>query len=77
MGIAIAYDAFFADHTVNEIIKIERKDLNPLSQFIKRLSEEVPILYGLFSIVFAIMLGVAAAFIRKFFSNLRKKYIIK
>jgi uncharacterized protein len=77
VGIAIAYDAFFADHTVNEIIKIDSKDLNPLSQFIKRLSEEVPILYGLFSIVFAIMLGVAAAFIRKFFSNLRKSYLNK
>ena len=77
VGIAIAYDAFFADHTVNEIIKIDSKDLNPLSQFIKRLSEEVPILYGLFSIVFAIMLGVAAAFIRKFFSTLRKKYFKK
>ena len=77
VGIAIAYDAFFADHTVNEIIKIDSKDLNPLSQFIKRLSEEVPILYGLFSIVFAIMLGVAAAFIRKFFSILRKKYFKK
>jgi len=37
----------------------------------------VPILYGLFSIVFAISLGVAAAFIRRFFSNLRKKYSLK
>jgi hypothetical protein len=37
----------------------------------------MPILYGLFSILFAIILGVAAAFIRKFFSNLRKKYALK
>jgi hypothetical protein len=45
--------------------------------FIKKLSVEVPTLYGLFSIVFAISLGVAAAFIRRFFSNLRKKYFKK
>ena len=74
VGIAIAYDSFFVEHTFNEINKIDVKDLNPLSQFIKQLSEEVPMLYGLFSIVFAISLGVAAAFIRKFFSMLRKKY---
>ena len=74
VGIAIAYDSFFADHTLNEITKIDINNLNPLSQFIKKLSEEVPMLYGLFSIVFAISLGVAAAFIRKFLSSLRKKY---
>ena len=77
VGIAIAYDAFFADHVVNEVVKIDTKNLNSLSQFIKKLSEEVPILYGLFSIVFALILGVAAAFIRRFFSNLRKKYFKK
>jgi len=37
----------------------------------------MPTLYGLFSIVFAIALGVGAAFIRRFFSNLRKKYLKK
>ena len=77
VGIAIAYDTFFAEHTVQEITKIEKNDLNPLSMFIKRISVEVPILYGLFSIVFAVILGVAAAFIRRFFSNLRKKYFKK
>ena len=45
--------------------------------FIKKLSIEMPILYGLFSIMFAILLGVGAAFIRRFFSNLRKKYLKK
>ena len=74
VGIAIAYDTFFADHTVKEISKINVNDLNPLSMFIKKLSIEMPTLYGLFSILFAITLGVGAAFIRRFFSNLRKKY---
>ena len=74
VGIAIAYDSFFVADAFNEIVKIDVKDLNPLSQFIKKLSIEVPMLYGLFSIVFALTLGVAAAFIRKFLSSLRKRY---
>jgi uncharacterized protein len=77
VGIAIAYDTFFVEHAVQEIVKINKDDLNPLSMFIKRISVEVPVLYGLFSIVFAVILGVAAAFIRRFFSNLRKKYFKK
>ncbi|MDB2515186.1 sulfite exporter TauE/SafE family protein [Candidatus Pelagibacter bacterium] len=77
VGIAIAYDSFFAEHAVSEIAKIDVKDLNPLSQFIKKLSDEVPMLYGLFSIVFAISLGVAAAFVRRSLSALRKKYTLK
>ena len=77
VGIAIAYDTFFADQSINEITKIDVNNLNPLSMFIKKLSAEMPTLYGLFSIVFAITLGVGAAFIRKFFSNLRKKYLNK
>ncbi len=77
VGIAIAYDTFFAEHTVNDVIKIDANDLNPLSMFIKKLSLEVPVLYGLFSIVSAIILGVSVAFIRRFLSNLRKKYFQK
>ena len=74
VGIAIAYDTFFADHASREIIEINTQNLNPLSRFIKKLSIDVPILYGLFSIIFAVSLGVGAAFIRRFLSNLRKKY---
>ena len=74
VGIAIAYDTFFVEHAFNEVKKIDVNNLNPLSMFIKKLSVEMPILYGLFSILFAVILGVGAAFIRKFFSNLRKKY---
>ena len=77
VGIAIAYDTFFAEHSVKEINKIDINNLNPLSMFIKKLSAERPTLYGLFSILFAVSLGVGAAFVRRFFSNLRKKYIKK
>jgi hypothetical protein len=74
VGIAIAYDSFFAVNEAKETINSDFRNLNPLSTFIKKLSVDVPELYGLFSIVFAILLGIAAAFIRRFFSNLRKKY---
>jgi hypothetical protein len=37
----------------------------------------MPFFYGLFTIMFAIILGVGAAFIRRFISNLRKKLIVK
>ena len=60
-----------------EITKVNINDLNPLSIFIKKLSIDTPILYGLFSIIFAVSLGVAAAFIRKFFSNMKKKFFNK
>ena len=60
-----------------DINNINVNELNPLSIFIKKLSNDMPIFYSVFSILFAIILGVAAAFIRKFFSNLRKKYAVK
>ncbi|MDB3894309.1 sulfite exporter TauE/SafE family protein [Candidatus Pelagibacter sp.] len=77
VGIAIAYDTFFAEQTLEEIAKISNKDLNFFSLFILEFSEDMPFFYGLFSIMFAILLGVAAAFIRRFFSNLKKKILLK
>ena len=77
VGIAIAYDTFFAEHVTNKVNNINVNELNPLSMFVKKLSIDMPIFYSVFSILFAIILGVGAAFIRKFFSNLRKKYSLK
>ena len=74
VGIAIAYDTFFAETVVKEATNNDIKNLGPFSNFIKNLSINYPIQYGIISIIFAIVLGVSAAFIRKFFSNLRKKY---
>jgi hypothetical protein len=37
----------------------------------------MPFFYGLFSIMFAVLLGIGAAFIRRFFSNLKKKLLVK
>jgi len=77
VGIAIAYDTFFAEQIPEEIIKVLNKDLNFFSLFILEFSNDMPFFYGLFSIMFAIFLGVGAAFIRRFFSNLRKKIMLK
>ena len=74
VGIAIAYDTFFAEEVQKEITQLSSADLNFFSKFILEFSKDMPFFYGLFSILFAVSLGIAAAFIRKFFSNLRKKY---
>jgi uncharacterized membrane protein YfcA len=77
VGIAIAYDSFFADHDTNSATTYVIPDLNFFSQFILDFSNEMPFFYGLFSIMFAIFLGVAAAFIRRFFSNFKKQMLMK
>ena len=77
VGIAIAYDSFFAIHEAKEVIDNGTKNLGTFSSFIKNLSKDFPIQYGIISIIFAIVLGISAAFIRRFFSNLRKKHFVK
>ena len=77
VGIAIAYDSFFVDHNINGTIASTIPDLNFFSQFILDFSNEMPFFYGLFSIMFAIFLGVAAAFIRRFISKFRKQMLLK
>ena len=77
VGIAIAYDSFFAEEIHKETIRVVNADLNFFSLFIKQFSEEMPFFYGLFSIMFAVFLGVAAAFIRRFISNFKKKILLK
>ncbi len=77
VGIAIAYDSFFAIHEAKETINNGTKNLGAFSSFIKDLSKDFPVQYGIISIIFAIVLGISGAFIRRFFSNLRKKYLLK
>jgi len=75
VGVAIAYDTFFAEEIQSKVFKAVTTDLNFFSQFILEFSNDMPFFYGLFSIMFAVLLGVAAAFVRKFLSILRKKYL--
>ena len=77
VGIAIAYDTFFADEVINGSTISVKSDLNFFSRFIIDFSKEMPFFYGLFSIMFAIILGIAAAFLRRFISNLKGKIFIK
>ena len=77
VGIAIAYDTFFAEQAQKDLISISNSDLNFFSTFILEFSKDMPFFYGLFSIMFAIFLGVAAAFIRRFVSNFKKKMLLK
>ena len=77
VGIAIAYDTFFVEHIEKEVMQVNNDDLNALSMLVKKFSQEMPLIYSLFSIFFAIALGVGAAFIRRFFSDLKKKHFSK
>jgi len=77
VGIAIAYDTFFVEHVEKEINQITNNELNALSMLVQKFSKEMPIVYSLFSIFFAVGLGIGAAFIRRFISDLRKKLFNK
>ena len=75
VGIAIAYDAFFAEKTIRIVSdKNGAESLTAFAKFIKDISINVPILYGVFSIGLALVLGVGSAIIRKIISDARKKY---
>ncbi len=76
VGVAIAYDAFFTEKTIKIISETNgTQSLSVFAKFIKDISINVPVLYGIFSIGLALVLGVGAAIIRKFISDARKKYI--
>ncbi|MDC0544524.1 sulfite exporter TauE/SafE family protein [Candidatus Pelagibacter sp.] len=77
VGIAIAYDTFFAEQVQREISSVSNSDLNFFSKFIQKFSNDMPFFYGLFSIMFAVFLGVGAAFIRRFISDFKKKMLMK
>ena len=69
VGIAIAYDTFIKDeNAINTIVNTSDK-LGSLSQFILNFSKDMPIFYGLTSVLLAVVLGVGAAMIRRAYSN--------
>ena len=77
VGIAIAYDTFFAEQLEVEMVKVLSSELNFFSKFIQEFSKDMPFFYGLFSIMFAVLLGVGAALIRRVISNFKKKMLLK
>jgi len=74
VAIAIGYDTFFRDQSklINEK-QIINTDLNKYAEFSLKLSNDFPFLYGAFAIIFAIALGILAAWMRKLVSDFRKK----
>ena len=74
VAIAIGYDTFFRDQSklINEK-QIISTDLNKYAEFSLKLSNDFPFLYGAFAIIFAITLGILAAWMRKLVSDFRKK----
>ena len=77
VGIAIAYDTFFVEEIKKVSTVIKSQDLNFFSSFIKDFSKDMPFFYGSFSILFAVLLGIGAAFVRRAISKFRKKYFAK
>ena len=77
VGIAIAYDTFFAEEINKATDQVMNQDLNFFSKFIKEFSNDMPFFYGLFSIMFAIFLGIGAAFYKKIHLSLEKKIFCK
>ena len=69
VGIAIAYDTFIKDDNAISTIANTSDNLGTLSKFILNFSEDMPIFYGLTSVLLAVVLGVGAAMIRKVYSN--------
>ena len=66
--------AFFAEKSIRIVSETNGiKTLSPFAKFIKNISINEPILYGIFSIGLALILGVGAAIIRKVFSNIIKQ----
>ena len=77
VGIAIAYDTFIKDEKTANTLVTGADNLGPLSEFILNFSKDLPIFYGLTSVLLAVVLGVGAAIIRRIYSNWDDKRLAK
>ena len=77
IGIAIAYDTFISEDVVVTTANNGIQSLGVISKFILEYSKDLPVFYGLTSVVLAIVLGVGAAGIRKLISDWNKKRLAK
>ena len=69
VGIAIAYDTFIKDDIVVENVVNGNSSLGNIAQFILDYSKDLPVFYGLTSVVLAVVLGIGAAVLRNFISK--------
>ncbi len=72
VGIAIAYDTFIKDDVVVETVVNGTKNLGNIAQFILDYSKDLPVFYGLTSVVLAVVLGIGAAILRNYISKWNK-----
>ena len=77
IGVAIAYDTFISEDTVIVAANNGVQSLGIFSKFILEYSKDLPVFYGLTSVVLAIVLGVGAAGIRKLISDWNKKRLAR
>ena len=77
VGIAIAYDTFIKEEKITETVVLRSDTVGPLSEFILNFSKDMPIFYGLTSVLLAVVLGVGSAMIRNIYSKWNKKREIK
>ena len=73
VAIAIAYDSFFRDKREFNGSKVTTPELNSFAEFIVRMSNDAPFLYGAFAIILAVALGALMAWIRKIIHDFRYK----
>ena len=69
VGIAIAYDTFIKEEKIVETVINGSTSLGKIGEFILNYSKDLPIFYGLTSVILAVGLGVGAAVIRNYFSK--------
>ena len=77
VGIAIAYDTLIKEEKFTETVVLNSDTVGPLSEFILNFSKDMPIFYGLTSVLLAVVLGVGSAMIRNTYSKWNKKREIK
>ena len=77
IGIAIAYDTFISEDVVIVTINNGVQSLGVFAKFILEYSKDLPVFYGLTSVVLAIVLGVGAAGVRKLISDWNTKRLAK
>ena len=65
------------DEKTTSTIVNAKDNLGPLSEFILNFSRDLPVFYGLTSVLLAVVLGVGAAMIRRVYSNWDDKRLAK
>ena len=68
VGIAIAYDTFIKEDSIGSVAIKEVYNIGKIGAFILDYSKDLPVFYGLTSVVLAVVLGIGAAILRNYIS---------